>query len=31
MDGNIRPERSGELEANEQMGNSDAGAILEGN
>ena len=30
MDGNIRPERPEELGANEQMGNSDGGAIIEG-
>ncbi len=30
MDGNIRPERPAELGADEQMGNSDGGAIIEG-
>ncbi|MEO6229244.1 MAG: Gfo/Idh/MocA family oxidoreductase [Ferruginibacter sp.] len=30
MDGNIRPERPDELGADEQMGNSDGGAIIEG-
>ena len=30
MDGNIRPERPDELGADEQMGNEDGGAIIEG-
>ncbi len=30
MDGNIRPERPDELGADEQMGNADGGAIIEG-
>ena len=30
LDGNIRPERPEELGVNEQMGNSDGGAVIEG-